>query len=69
MRFRWFTLGFFTGVGSSVYGLVRLRRMRQALTPRKVAGVAANRVADALDAGSQRLANPPQDRYPRAAGG
>lgn len=55
MRIRWFSLGFTAGIGSVLYAVLRLRRLREALTPRRMAGAAAHRVADALDAGSRRL--------------
>jgi hypothetical protein len=55
MRMRWFTLGFTAGLGGAAYAALRLRKLREALTPRRVASSAANRFADALDAGSKRL--------------
>ena len=55
MRIRWFSLGFTAGIGGAAYIAVRLKKLREALTPRRVASGAANRVADALEAGSKRL--------------
>lgn len=54
-RFRWFTLGFTAGVSGVAYAFVRLRKLREALTPRRVANSAAHRVADALDTRGRRL--------------
>jgi hypothetical protein len=55
MRIRWFSLGFTAGIGGAAYAAVRLRKIREALTPKRVANRAAHRVANALDVGSKRL--------------
>ena len=55
MRIRWFSLGFTAGIGGAAYAVARLRRIRERLTPKRVANRAALRVADALDAGSKKL--------------
>jgi len=55
MRMRWFSLGFTAGVGGAAYAALRLKKLREALTPKRMATTAATRVADALEAGSKRL--------------
>ena len=49
LRIRWFLLGVLGAVGGGAYVLVKLRAMRERLTPRNVGRAAAMAAADALD--------------------
>ncbi|MDP8958296.1 MAG: hypothetical protein M3N51_03640 [Actinomycetota bacterium] len=60
-RIRWFAYGMAAGVGGFAYVLLRLRRMRAALTPSNLARATALSLADALEAAGRRMS---QERAP-----